>query len=131
MEVLFKSIAVSLLIIFIGLIIDRQAKEFQILLSLVICIVISIVIMRFIQPIFVFLQELKELGDLNGDILSILLKSVAIALITEISALICSDSGNGSVSKILQMLGTVIILWLSIPIFEKILNLIQKLLGEL
>ena len=130
MEYLLKSVAVSTLSVIVGLLISKQAKEIQILLSLCICIAISVIIVQFVQPIIGFLQKLKELGDLNTDVLAILLKAVGIALLTEISSLFCSDGGSGSIGKMLQILGTVIIVWLSIPIFETVIELIQKLLGE-
>lgn len=63
--------------------------------------------------------------------LGILLKAVGIGLVSEIAGLVCTDAGNGSLGKALQMLGSAVILYLSLPIFTAILELIREILREL
>ena len=76
-----------------------------------------------------FLRELEGLGDLQGDILRILLKAAGIGLVTEIAAMVCSDAGNGSLGKSLQTMGGCVILYLSLPVFRSFLDLIREILG--
>jgi hypothetical protein len=52
-------------------------------------------------------------------------------LIGELAGLICSDAGNAALAKSIQILTTAVILWLSIPLFESLLDLVQAILGEL
>ena len=59
----------------------------------------------------------------------ILLKAVGEGLVSEVGALLCTDSGNGSLGKLLQLLGSAVVLWLSLPLFTMLLELIQELLG--
>jgi hypothetical protein len=62
--------------------------------------------------------------------MGILLKVVGIGLIGEISALICTDSGNASLGKILQILSAAVILRLALPLLEQFLDLLEKVLGN-
>ena len=66
---------------------------------------------------------------------SFLTKSAMIAalyvLLTEISAAICKDSGNESMGKSLQILSAVAAIWLSIPVFERLITLLDKILGTI
>ena len=71
------------------------------------------------------------MGNLRSDLLGILLKAVGIGLISEIAAVVCSDSGNAGLGKMIQLIGSVVILWLSIPVFQALLDLVQTILGEL
>ena len=48
-----------------------------------------------------------------------------------IAGLICRDSGNGSMGKMVQLLGNAGILYLSIPVVRMFLDLLQEILGEL
>lgn len=82
-------------------------------------------------PVLRFLGELESLGNLRGDMLGILLKAVGIGLLSEIAAVICSDSGNTGLGKMIQLIGSVVVLWLSIPVFRSLLDLVQTILGEL
>ena len=63
--------------------------------------------------------------------LEILFKCVGIGLLAEISVLVCNDMGNASMGKTLQILATVVILWLSLPMLNSLLELMGRILGEL
>ena len=60
-----------------------------------------------------------------------LLKVTGIGMVTEIAALVCKDAGNESMGKSMQLLGTATILWLSMPLLTALIELLQKILGEL
>jgi hypothetical protein len=45
--------------------------------------------------------------------------------------MVCADAGNASLGKVLQILASAVILWLSLPVFTALIELIQKILGEL
>ena len=56
---------------------------------------------------------------------------VGVGLISELVAGLCQDAGNGSLGKQVQLLGTAVILRLSLPLLETLLDLMERLLGEL
>ena len=57
-----------------------------------------------------------------------LLKIAAVAVITEITALISMDAGCSSLEKVMQFLGTATILSLSLPLFERFIDILQEIL---
>ena len=85
----------------------------------------------YLEPVLDFLRELEAIGDLQADMLGILLKAVGIGIVAEIAGMICCDAGNASLGKTVQLLGSAVILYLSIPVFSALLELIQTILGEL
>ena len=80
--------------------------------------------------ILLFVNDLKILGKIDASFLAILLKAVGIGLIAEITSLICTDAGNAALGKAVQILATCGILWLSIPLFTSLIDLLNKILGE-
>ena len=52
-------------------------------------------------------------------------------MITEMAGMICSDAGNGSLGTALQLLASAVILWLSVPVFTALMNLIRQIMGEI
>jgi stage III sporulation protein AD len=68
---------------------------------------------------------------LNLELLAVILKTVGIGMVGELAGLVCSDAGNAALAKTIQILTTAMILWLSIPLFESLLDLVQTILGEL
>ena len=71
------------------------------------------------------------MGNLDGDMVTVVMKSVGVGIIGEICTLICKDAGNESLGKALQFLSAAVVLWISIPVFEKLLTLLDNILGSL
>ena len=131
MDVFFRATAAVLVASVLGLALAQKGKEFTVLLTIGVCCMVVIVSISFLEPVLDLLCRLEALGQLNGEWMKILFKIVGIGLVSEIAGMICADAGNGSLGKALQMLGTIVILWLSIPVFHSMLNLIQEILGDL
>lgn len=131
MDLFWKASAAVLLTAVLTLALKKQEKDIALLLTIAVCAMAAAAAVSYLEPVLDFLGRLEELGDLQGDMLGILLKAVGIGMIAEIAGLICADSGNGSLGKMLQMLGSCVILWLSLPIFSALMDMIQHILGEL
>ena len=129
MSLLLKASAGVLTALILWLTLNKHAKDMSVLLTLAVCAMVVTVSIGFLQPVVSFLRRIQELGNLDSDLLSVVLKVVGIGLITEIATLICKDAGNESMGKALQLLSTVAVLWMSIPVFERLLSLLDKILG--
>ena len=130
MEQFIQASAMALLAVVLALSLGKEGKDMSALLSMAACCMIVIIAVRYLQPVVDFLHRLEMLGDLNGTMTGTLFKVVGIGMISEVTGLVCSDAGNASLGKALQMLGAAVILWMSIPIFNALIDLIQKILGE-
>ena len=131
MEAYFKAVGASLVAVVLILVLRREGKEISQLLSVLACVLVAMVALTFFRPISDFLQTLKRVGNLNGEMVSILLKVVGISITAEVAALICDDSGNSALGKTLQLLATAVILCLSVPLLNQLLTLIEAILGSL
>lgn len=119
-----------LLAVILALVLDKQEKEMGLLLTLAVCCMISGLALSYLRPVVSFINQLQTIGQLNGEMLQILLKVVGIGLIGEIAGLICADAGKAAMGKALQLLSAAVILWLSLPLLSELLELVQRILGE-
>lgn len=131
MELFLKAISGVFIAIALCLVVSKHSKESAVLISVAMCCMIISVAMIYLQPAMQFFKKMELTGNLDPEILGILLKATGIAVLSEISCLICSDAGNGTLGKTLQLLATAVILWLSLPLFSKLLALIENLLVSL
>ena len=131
MEKFIKVAAGVLVALVLYLILNKQGKDFAVLISLGVCCMVVSAVLAFFRPLITFIEKLEQLGNFDSDILQILLKSVGIGILTEIVSLICADAGNASMGKSLQILASVVILWLSIPLFSDLMDMIQEILVTL
>ena len=120
--------AATLLAVILILTLDKQARDIAAVLSIGVCCLVLGIAMAYLQPVVDFLAQLQTMGSLSYDMVKILLKVAGIGILMEISAMICTDAGSASLGKALQMLGSAVILWLSLPIFTALLDLVQAIL---
>ena len=113
------------------LVLTLGRKEMGLVLTAAVCAMIALAAAEYLEPVLDLLCRLEELGQLDSAMVGILLKCVGIGLVTEIAGMVCADSGNGSMAKALQLLGTAAVLWLAVPLFDGLLTLIQEILEGL
>lgn len=131
MNEFLKATAGVLTALILYLCLNKHSKDSSILLTLAVCAMVLLSTISILRPVLTFLKQVQEIGDLDKDLLSILLKAVGIGMIAEISMLICKDAGNESMGKTIQMMATAVVLWISIPVFDKLLLLMNKILGSI
>lgn len=129
MEIFIKAAAGVLIATVISLILSKQGKDFSVLLVIIVCCMVAAVAMRYLQEIISFFQLLQQKGNLSGELIVILLKTVGIGILSQITSMICADSGNAALGKVIQLLSTAVILWLCIPLFTELLELVESVLG--
>lgn len=130
MDIFIKASALALIVSVLYQMVSGRNKEIGMLLVVLGCSVVLMMAVSFMEPVFTFLRKLQILGDLNDELFSILLKSVGIGLLAEVSVLVCNDMGNASMGKTLQILATAVILWISLPMLSSLLELIGEILGK-
>lgn len=131
MENFWKAAGLVLLAAILGLAIGKTEKDFSALITMMACCIVAAIAFSYLEPVLDLLWEMNAIGETQNGVLGVLLKAIGITLVAELAGTICSDAGNGSLGKILQMLGSAVILYLSIPIFNTLLTLIRDVLGEL
>ncbi len=129
MSVFLKATAGVLTALILWLSLNKNTKDLSVLLTLAVSAMILTAAFAFLQPVVDFMRKIVSLGDLDDDLLSVILKVVGIGMIGEICTLICKDAGNESMGKALQIMSAIVVLWMSVPVFEKLLSLLDKILG--
>ena len=111
--------------------IKKQSSDIALLLCLCGCCMIMAVALSFFVPILDFVRKLQQMAGLDGQMLQILLKVTGVAFTTEIAATVCADAGNAAMGKSLQILSALVIMYLSIPMMETLLDLVERILVAL
>ena len=129
MNVFWKTAAGILTAVILWINLSKSNKDASVLMSLAVCAMAVIAAAAFIEPVISFIKKLQEVGKLDRELISVVLKVVGIGIVTEIAVLICKDAGNESMGKTLQFVSAATVLWMSIPVLEKLLNLLDRILG--
>lgn len=131
MGLFWKATGVALLTLVLSLAQGKKEQSFALLLTTAACCMVAMAAASYLEPVVELLRQIQELGHLQQDMLSILLKAVGIGLVSQLAAMVCGDAGNGALAKQVQFLGSTAILYLSVPVFSGLLELIQEILEKL
>lgn len=131
MERFIQVLAGVLLTVLLGAAISKQSADMKMLLTIAVSCMVLAVVIRYLEPVIAFVEELQTAGNLDSEMVRILIKCVGISVVAEITVLVCSDSGNAALGKGIQMLATAVVLWLGLPLLQELLELVQRMLGEL
>ena len=129
MDMIIKAIAGILIASVLYQTVSKQGNDVSLLLIIVVCCMVVSEALTYFRPIISFIDKLQNIGQLNEEMIGILMKAVGIGILTEVTSLICADMGNAALGKSLQILAIATILWISLPLFNKLLDLIETVLG--
>lgn len=130
MEHFFQAIGAVLIAVILILILRTSDRGIGELLSILVCGMVIVVALRYIQPLTDFLNSLQSIIKADSEMIKILLKSVGISITAEIVELICKDAGNSAMGKTVQILATAVIACLSIPMLTALMELIKGVLSN-
>ncbi len=130
-DVFFRCAAAAVICIVLILCLRGRNAETALVISLVCCCMIAISAGRALADVVEFLQKLEAIGNLDRGLLRILLKIVGVGFVGELAVTICNDSGNAAIGKTLQILATSMILYLTLPLFTQVMELIERIMGNL
>ena len=130
MDTVLRTIAGVMLALILGITLSKQGKDMTVVLTVAVCCMVVTVAISFLDPVVDFFSLLRSVGDLDSDIMGIILKCTGISLIAEIAGLICSDSGFGAMGKAIKILAVAAVLWLSLPMMTSLVEMLQSVMGE-
>lgn len=123
--------AAVLIGLILSLVISKQSKDMSLLLTLAVCVLVCLGALEFLEPVTELLRELRRLGGLDSEAVSILMKAALIGLLSELMGLVCADVGEGALGKALQILSNAAVLWLSIPLLRQLITMVGEVLAEI
>ena len=130
MDTFVKVTAGVLIALVLYIILEKQGKDLSAMLTIGVCCMVMAACAVFWEPVIGLFRHLQSVARLDEDMVEILLKSVGIGLLGEITALICADGGNAAMGKSVQLLASAVILWISVPLFTALIELVESVLGN-
>ena len=128
MDIYLKVTAGVLLATIVTLVLARQNSDISLLLTILVSCMAVIVTVNYMKPVINFLERLVDVAEIEGEIFRTLLKTAGIGLISQFACMICADAGNQTLGKTLQFVTTAVMLYLCIPLLNRILVLIETVL---
>ncbi len=130
MDTIFKIVSIALITCVACLIVKPIRSDFAIFISIVGGIIIIFYLLSYLSSIFNIFDNIFEISGINSSLYGIILKIIGIGYLTEFTASICNDTGNGSLGDKVLLGGKIIILVMALPIVTSILDIVMELLPQ-
>ncbi len=109
-------------------IVRSMKPEFTVYIVIATSIVIFVIVVDKLAVIFKFLNSIYSEITYGKIFFPILFKVLAIAYITDFTAQLCRDTGEGAIAAKTELAGKIIIFYISVPVLVAILELINTAL---
>jgi len=128
MDLFWKAVGGLLIAAILGIILG---KDMAVMLTMAVCAMGTVVVIHYLNPVFSFIKQIEALANIGEETLRILFKVLGIGMIAEIVSMICADADSAAFGKLLKILSCAAIFWVSLPVFQSVLSLLQQLLEEI
>lgn len=129
METVGKLIAAAILCSVLCLLLKKQSPELTAALCVLGCVLCLTLAVPMIAPVVSLIRKLESITQLSGAVFSPLLKTAVVGILAELAAAVCRDSGQQALAKTVELCSGLVCVYLSLPLFETALSLLQDMIG--
>lgn len=126
MEMVIKVIAACLIGALLAVLLKKSNPEFSLLLALSACIAVLVIVVRGIENVHEFLDEIITRSGLTAEIFDPLWKTVGIALICRIGTDLCKDAGENAMASLVETTGALGAVLVAIPLFQAVWEMLRS-----
>ena len=127
MSDIFKICAMCIISLVLLVMLKGVNDRMSLMLKLCITVVLFAACIWRILPVVTYVNDLFDKSQVS-EYASVLIKALAISLVSHICATVCRDAGEGSIAYFAELAGRVQMLILAIPIIDEILGIAYGLL---
>ena len=125
---IIKIIGIAFLAVLIIVILKQYRPEFAIYASIIAGVLILALASNTLSGIIDMIKNISNKTNINSEFLVILIKITGIAILTEFAVSICKDAGESAIASKVDVGGKIIIISMSIPIINALIDTVVKVL---
>ncbi|OQB25207.1 MAG: Stage III sporulation protein AC/AD protein family protein [Firmicutes bacterium ADurb.Bin182] len=125
----FKTIALAIIATVFCVLIKSYKPEMALQISIAAGILIILSAIEQITGISKAISKMAEEYGINITYITVILKAIGIAYLTQFAAQICKDAGETAIAGKVELIGRVLILAMALPLVTVLLKMIQSIVG--
>lgn len=128
MENMFKIAAIAVAGALCAVTLKKQTPELALMVALTAGALVLVSSITALEQVRLLIGELSEAAGLSSAVVAPVIKTVAIAVITKLSAEICRDAKEGGIAAFVEMAGAAAALAVTLPLIELVMKVVTGLL---
>lgn len=127
---IFKIITIAIIVTISSLVLKQSRPDIAMLISVAGGILILLMLFNQFSSIFKWINNLATKTGIDNSVFSPIFKIIGIGYLAEFSASVCEDAGNKSMANKVILSAKIIILVLSLPILNSLIDTIVSVLWK-
>ena len=128
MSDLIKVAATGMIAAVCAMAVRKYVPEVAILLSISAGVLILLYCSGALSSVKTFMDQLVETGGLTPGIIEPVVKVTGVSIVTRLTADFCKDAKENAVASAVEMAGSILALYMTIPLLTAVLELLGTLL---
>lgn len=120
--------AIGIVSTILALSIKKQSPEFSLLISIAAGVIIFIMVIPKFEALFQVFNKITSSADIDLTYISIVIKIIGIAYISQFSSQICIDAGESAIASKIELAGKILIMVISAPILLTLVELVVAMI---
>lgn len=130
METAVQIASIAIIVAVCGCILRPQVGPVAAVLSIMACTAILFLVFQFLNPVIEVLERLRRLSGLTDSATAPMLKVAGISILTQVAGCVCEDAGEKTLHGAVETGGTILSLYISMPLLSAVLDLLEEMLGR-
>ena len=128
MDLMVKVAAGAITAAVLGVVLRKNTPELALLLALAAGLWMVALVADGLGAVVALMEELTSLASLSEELLEPVVKTVALSILTRLTAEVCKPAGDGAVAAFVETAGTVLALVVALPLVRAVVLMMTEML---
>ena len=128
-EVLVAAVGVLLCASVLATVLRGHRPEWALGLTVVAGGLVVGLLLKELTPLLSAVRQMLTVGGLSDTALSVVLRAAGVCFVTQWAADTCRDAGQSALAGKAELVGRVLLLLMTVPLFEQVLTLVTGVVG--
>ncbi|GAA6393795.1 stage III sporulation protein AD [Lawsonibacter sp. OA9] len=128
MDLMVKVAAGAITAAVLGVVLRKNTPELALLLALAAGLWMVALVADGLGAVVALMEELTSLAGLSEELLEPVVKTVALSILTRLTAEVCKSAGEGGVAAFVETAGTVLALVVALPLVRAVVLMMTEML---
>lgn len=124
---IFSIIIISVVVSILAILIKQNNPTYSVLLIITFVVIIISVALSYLFSLTDNIMDTVNSVEYASEFLKILFKAIVICVLSDLASNICKDAGNNTVAVCIDVITKIILFSLSLPLVDKLVEIIQGL----
>lgn len=120
--------AIGIIAVILIVAIKKEAPQISLIISIVTGAIIFIIIVPKLSAVLDMITKLTENINIDLKYISVIIKIIGVAYISQFCSQICIDAGESSIASKIELAGKVLIMVISMPVLLGLVDLIMTMM---